>query len=507
MANMGTKVRQLTTVDQRRLLTKKIAKMSPAQRAKLLNLAQPRMVEEYMAHIPHPKQQVFLTLRAKEAMYGGAAGGGKSDALLMAALQYVDVPGYSALILRRTWPDLNAPGAILDRASTWFAGTRAHKRDGGRIWEFPTFDKEGNPANPARISFGYMLHDKDKHKFASAEYQYIGFDELTHFDEGQYTFLFSRIRRPDLVCLNCSSAVRNYGGPSFRHTSKNVKCKEPYPDPKVLAQYPPAPDGTSVFDVPLRMRSATNPGSTGHEWVRDRFVNLVTRKEDAVFIPASLADNPSLDYEAYRENLMHLSPVERERLLNGDWDVTEDGSMFERHWFKMLRSPTPPVSRNVVRFWDNAASAGTGDWTVGVKMIHTDDGKWVIEDVVRGQWSTLQKQQIMAQTAALDGVHVAIRTEQEPGSAGVDVVDNLRRNVLAGYDFDGIRSSGDKETRAAPFASQAEAGNVYLMEGKWNKDYLDEATQFPVGAHDDQIDASSGALSYLAFGRRARLLA
>lgn len=461
------------------------------------------MVDKYMAHIPHAKQQVFLSLKCREAMYGGAAGGGKSDSLLMAALQYVDVPGYSALLLRRTWPDLNAPGAILDRANTWFSNTDARKRDGGRVWEFPTVDAEGKPAQPARISFGYLQYDSDKFKFQSAEYQFIGFDELTQFERDTYLYLFSRIRRPQLACLTCGGAVRKYDG-RWKHTSSDNKCRHLFPDAKVIQQYPPAPDGMSVFDVPLRMRGATNPGGRGHVWVRDRFVDPILREKEALFIPALLSDNPSLDQDSYTQNLQHLSPTDRERLLNGDWDVAEEGELFERHWFKFI--PQTDLSGRVVRFWDNAATAGGGDWTVGTKLRLTPDKQWVIEDVVRGQWGPLDKERVIRQTAMLDGPNVPIRMEQEPGSSGVDTISHYKRTVLYGFDFRGERASGSKVERAAPLASAAEAGNVYAFRAEWNKVWLDEFASFPIGNHDDQVDSCSGAFAYLAFSKQGRVL-
>lgn len=492
-----TRTRKPMNFDDRARLLKKVEKMTPEQRKRILELYRPRMVEEYMAHIPHPKQQVFLGLRNKEAMYGGAAGGGKSDAILMAALQYVDVPGYSALILRRTWPDLSAPGAILDRANTWLSNTSAEKREGGRIWRFPS---------GARLTFGTIQYDADVFKYQSAEYQFIGFDELTQFQQGQYTYMFSRIRRPQLVCITCGKPVKRYGA-SWKHTNAKVAstCKVIYPDPKVLEQYPAASDGTSIFNVPLRMRAATNPGGRGHEWVRSRFVDPRTADPDATFIPALLTDNPSLDQESYAENLQHLLPTDRERLLAGDWDIVEEGEMFDRSWFK----PLEPVqlSGPAVRFWDMASTSGGGDWTVGTRLRLTGDGKWVVEDVVRGQWSPLQKEQIIRQTAVQDGVNVSIRMEQEPGSSGVDVIDNYRRKVLVGFDFDGVRSSGDKTTRATPLASAANAGNVYIFPGLWNKAFLDEFSVFPVGNHDDIVDSVSGGMNFLAFGRQtARVL-
>lgn len=470
--------------------------LSPSQQADLLKMAVPRMVPEYAVHVPHPKQQLFLLTNKKEVMFGGAAGGGKSDALLMSALQYVDVPGYSALILRRTWPDLNAPGAILDRARTWLTPTNARQREGGRIWEFPS---------GARIQFGYLLREDDKYKYQSSEYQFVGFDELTHFDESQYTYLFSRIRRPQLVCLSCSTAVIRDRG-KWRHANRTTGCTNLFPDPLVLEQYPASEmDGkTRIFDVPLRMRSASNPGGRGHQWARDRFINPETKPKSTLFIPSRLTDNPSLDRESYEEELSHMSALDRQRLLNGDWDVLDEGDMFERHWFRVISS-APTTKRKVVRYWDKAATENGGDWTVGAKL-SLIDGQWVIEDVVRGQWSSLQVERVIASTAAADGREVPIRMEQEPGSSGKDIISHYKRNVLVGYNFDGDRPTGDKTVRAAPMASALESGNMFLVEGRWNKDLIDEFTTFPSGAHDDIVDSCSGAFNHLAFARRGRLL-
>lgn len=475
-------------------MLKRVKKMTPAQRQKLTALAVPRVVEPYFVHIPHPKQQLFLSITAREAMYGGAAGGGKSDALLMAAAQYVDVPGYSALILRRTWPDLNAPGAILDRARSWWAGLDVKIRDGGRIFEFPS---------GARIQFGYLQHDKDKFKFQSAEYQFVGFDELTQFPEAAYTYMFSRVRRPQVSCLNCSAAVLKNGA-KWRHATPNTKCPDLYPDPKVLDQYQPSPQGVSVFEIPLRVRSATNPGGYGHEWVRGRFVDQKTRIKTAFFVPASLRDNPSLDRDSYRKNLEFLSPTDRERLMNGDWEVYDDGEMFEREWFNVVN--VSPVDGMTVRYWDKAATEGGGDYTVGTKLRKTPSGVWYVEDVIRGQWSSHKTSQIIRQTAAIDGTGVPIRMEQEPGSSGKDVIDYYTREILQGYNFKGDRVTGSKPDRAAPFASQAEAGNVKIVAAQWNKAWLDELCLFPVGAHDDQVDSVSGGANFLSFTRRSRLL-
>jgi predicted phage terminase large subunit-like protein len=463
----------------------------PEVRAFLRRVSTPRLQEAYTAHIPHPAQQLFLSVPNMEVMYGGAAGGGKSDALLMAALQYVDVPGYSALLLRRTWPDLSLPGAIMDRAREWLQGTDAEPREGGRIWLFPS---------GARLTFGYLQYDKDKYRYQSAEFQFVGFDELTQFEEKTYEYLFSRIRRPSLMCMRCRKPVRRYGQ-HWKHTTDS-DCKMLVPDPKVLAQYGPAKDGTSLFNVPLRMRSATNPGGIGHAWVRDRFIDPETKKPEAVFIPASLTDNPSLDHETYVKNLAHLNSVDRERLMNGDWDVMEEGAYFQRHWFNFVRDV--PAGCKWVRYWDLAATAD-GDWTAGCLLGLSSDGEWYIADVRRIQSTPNNVEKFIRQTAEEDGRHIPIRMEQEPGSSGVMAIDTYRRRVLVGFDFRADKKVGAKEVRANPVSSAAEAGLVNILAGRWNREFLDEAALFPRGSHDDQIDSLTGAFASLS-SRKARII-
>lgn len=482
-----------------------VRSLSRTERANLSLLATPRIVDPYFKHIPHATQQVFLSLNAQmEVLFGGAAGGGKSDALLMAALQYVDVPGYAALLLRKTWPDLVLPGAIMDRAATWLSGTPAHPRDGGRVWVFPS---------GARLQFGYLQHDKDKYRYQSSEFQFIGFDELTQWpEESTYDYLFSRLRKPALACLNCGTTLLRYRDRTdsdirYKHKTRigRKACKVVFPDPKTLAQYPPAPDGTTVFDVPIRMRGATNPGGLGSPWVRARFIDPRTRKAGSIFVPSKLSDNPSIDEDQYTESLSHLNPVDKARLLEGDWDIQEPGDMFDRADFVFVdRAPANIV--DTVRYWDMAASENQGDYTSGTLAGITDDGLFVIMDIVRRQKRPHEVERAVSNTAKVDTLDVPIRMEQEPGSSGVAVIDHYRRNVLPGYVFEGVRSTGSKQARASALASYVRAQKVLVVVNRWNRAFLDEMEQFPNGAHDDQVDSTSGAFNFLAFGKRARLI-
>lgn len=175
-----------------------------------------------------------------------------------------------------------------------------------------------------------------------------------------------------------------------------------------------------------------------------------------------------------------------------------DGGMFKRPWFPIVDAR--PAIAERVRWWDKAATEDAGDYTVGLLMSRTIAGIYTIEDVVRGQWSSGQRDEVMLQTAKLDGTSVRIGVEEEGGSSGKDSSAAILR-LLAGYAVSVERPSGAKDIRAEPFAAQCEAGNVRLLKGDWNRAYIDELCTFPTGKHDDQVDTSSGAFNRLAIGQ------
>jgi len=396
----------------------------------------------------------------REALYGGAAGGGKSDALLMGALQFINIPGYSAILFRRTYNDLALPGALMHRAKEWLSGTDAHWNAVKHIWTFPS---------GATLTFGNLDHEDDKFRYQSAEFQYIGFDELTQFLESQYRYLFSRLRRLE---------------------------------------------GTYI---PLRMRAATNPGNIGHEWVSRRFIvpcpkhkdgfqgtceqclDLAYRsRQERAFVPALLDDNPYLDRKTYVESLSELDPITRRQYLDGDWTARHGGSIFRREWFTIINEA--PANLRKVRYWDLAATkpkpGRDPDYTVGA-LLGEQDGFYYILDIRRMRGAPPQVEALIKQTAMLDKHATRIYMEQEPGSSGVGQVDHYRREVLKGYSFWGVKTTGPKEERATPVSSAAEGGNIKLVNGAWISAFLDEFEAFPQGMHDDQVDAVSGAFEQL----------
>ena len=398
----------------------------------------------YLPHSPTPKQAEFLQLTCREAFYGGSAGGGKSDALLMAALQYVCVRDYAAIIFRRTYPQLEQPGGLIPRSREWLTGTGATYNQQTHTWTFPS---------GAVLKLSHLQYDDTVYDHQSSEYQFIGFDELTHFTESQFRYLFSRLRR-------------SAGSP-----------------------------------IPLRVRSASNPGGLGHDWVKARYITADTRQTCAVYIPARLTDNPHIDTDEYTESLQNLTITDRQRLLDGDWDAAIEGTKFKREWFTVVDEA--PVKLKRCRFWDMAATEPSKgrdpDYTAGALLGRCEAGLWWLLDVARFRKTPAANEALVAQQAQLDGA-VPVRMEQEPGASGKGMIDHYARLVLPGFDFKGRPASGSKEVRANPVSAAAEAGNVHLVRGEWNAAFLDEAAAFPSGPHDDQIDAVSGAMAELSLG-------
>ena len=179
--------------------------------------------------------------------------------------------------------------------------------------------------------------------------------------------------------------------------------------------------------------------------------------------------------------------------------------MFDRASFVIIDPmDVPQVTSNAraVRFWDLAATEPSAtyldpDWTVGTLMVY-DQGIAYVLDVKKIRAKGDKVEQLIAQTAIEDGHAVSIRMEQEPGSAGKNLIDQYARYVLSGYDFMGIRATGDKLTRARPFAASVANGNVKVVRASWLSDWLDEFSSFPESCnHDDQVDSTVGAFTHL----------
>ena len=274
---------------------------------------------------PQPRQAAFLRRTEPEAFYGGAAGGGKSDCIVAEGLRQVHVPHYRGLILRKTYPQLLD---LIDRSRTLYHGAfpRAVYNESGHFWTFPS---------GAKIYFGSLQHSADKHKYQGKAFQYIAFDELTHFTFDEYIYLFSR-NRPN--------------GPG-------VRCY---------------------------VRATGNPGGIGHGWVKERFItpakpmepitetvrvvapdgSQIVSERKRVFVPSSVFDNKILmeNDPDYVTRLGMLPDAEQRALLYGDWDTFSGQAFMEwrnnpdgyvmRRWTHVIEPFRIPAHWEIYRGFD-----------------------------------------------------------------------------------------------------------------------------------------------------------
>ena len=432
---------------------------------------------------PHDgPQTLFHQSPAFELLYGGAAGGGKSDSLLIETLRYAHVPGYAAIILRRTYPQLSQAGGLIPRSHE-LLHTRAHWSGERRRWTFPS---------GATLEFGHLQHEDDKYNYQGSAFAFIGFDELTQFTLEQYLYLFSRAR---------TTATLPNGGA-----------------------------------IPVRVRATTNPGGEGHEWVMDRWgawlreprrvqsgqvlwykpVNDVDtevppndpKAMSRQFIAANVYDNPTLlqNDPGYIQRLEALPLIERARLLAGDWQIRPQGNVFKREWFTRVVDRAPDGLR-WVRYWDLAASIKTSaDYTASVAEALAPDGTVYMRDMIRGKWEWPDAKAIIRATMLSEprtqhGIELAMQ--------GLAAVQELSRDrELVGIAFGGVAVDKDKYTRALPLSSKAERGQVVLVRGPWNMSFIDELCAFSGdgSTHDDQVDTASGGLQMLAGGTASQIL-
>ena len=359
-----------------------------------------------------------------------------------------------------------------------------------------------------------MPHEDDRLRFKSFETQYCGFDELTSFTYAQYIYMFSRLR--------------------------------------------------SSTGLPCVMRSATNPGDIGHEWVLHRWAPWLypdpakepdrarpdeyagpfqlpghrlhyRRAHDndteetlckpgdkgaysRAFFPAAIADNPSIAVNdpEYVTRLKMLSRLERKQLLGGDWMAKADpGEFFDRTWFDIVARGPATLAVCRVRYWDRAGTAAPGKpvttgpaWTSWLLYATDVHGFGYVEDVIRfrGEPHEVEKRIVdAARRDKRDHGDVMVCLERDPGQAGKFEVQHYIRKSLQGYNVRAVPPQGNKVYRAKPVSAQAEQRNIRVVRADWNRPFFDELESFPNG-YKDQVDSLSGAYAVtLGGGGRAHV--
>jgi predicted phage terminase large subunit-like protein len=431
---------------------------------------------------PQPgPQEAFLASPADIAIFGGAAFGGKTFALLLEATRHTANPKYGAVIFRREAAQITNEGGLWDTAMTLYPSLHADPRTHPRHrFIFPS---------GARINFAGLQSETDVLNWQGGQIAMVGWDELTHFSRSQFFYLLSRNRSV--------SGVRPY----MRATTN------PDADSWVAEFIAwwidqdtgyPIPERSGVLRWFVRVSDQLVWGDSPEELAREHGVAVEDAKS-VTFIAAKATDNQiglAAD-PGYMANLKALGRVEQARLLHGNWKIRPSAGMyFRRHEVELIDSlPDDIVAWG--RGWDLAASEPTDtnpkpDWTAGVRVGRRANGKFVVADVIRERKRSGDVREMVKRTAANDGEATRIKLPQDPGQAGKEQGESYV-SMLAGYRVEVARVTGDKVTRAEPVSAQWQHGNVQVLRAHWTEAFLGELESFPDSSFDDQVDAFSDA--------------
>lgn len=383
---------------------------------------------------------------------------------------------------------------IMNSGSLWDASFKLYKNYPGAYpvktprpnWRFP---------NGANVMFAHLEREDTVYDFQGSEICLIEFDELTHFTEKQFWYMLSRNRS--------TCGIRPYIRASTNPDPDSFVAKliQWWWDPETGYAIP---ERSGVIRYFARIDESIIWGDT-----REEVMQQGAAPEDVLsftFIASSLSDNKILleMNPGYLSNLKALGTVERERLLYGNWKIRPAaGLMFKRSQVGEMLEQVPNDVIRWVRAWDLAATSvdenGEAAYTAGVLMGKRRNGRYVVADVVNQQLSADEVRKLIKTTAAMDKAkykRVTVRLPQDPGQAGKDQAQNFIK-YMAGFNVKTERESGDKVTRAEPWAAQWQAGNFDVVIGEWNEKFFHQMEQFPEGKWKDMVDAGANAFAEL----------
>ena len=437
-------------------------------------------------------QTMFMASAADIVVYGGAAGGGKTYALLLEALRHKDVKGFGAVIFRHNYNQITAEGGLWDASHKIFSQVPdAEPRKSPKLhWRF---------TGGGKLNFAHLDREEDLQSWQGTEIAYIGFDELTHFSKHQFLYMLSRNRttcgvRP-YVRATCNPDVDSWVAEFIKWW---IDQDTGYPIPERSGQ--------------IRWMCVLNDviywGDTPEELAEKYDVNTDDCKS-VTFIASRLEDNKVLmeSDPGYMANLKAMTEVDMERLLKGNWKIKKAaGSFFKRTQIGEILTQVPNDIIGLCRGWDLAATDKKENdeaaYTAGVLMGKRSNGRFVILDVINQQLKAGDVRNLISMTAKLDNAkygYVRQRLPQDPGQAGKEQAQSYI-SMLAGYDVVVLAESGDKATRAEPMAAQWQHNMFDIMAGEWNEMYFNQLESFPDSKFKDMVDAGSSAFNELTLG-------
>lgn len=449
-------------------------------------------------------QEMFLATSADICVYGGAAGGGKTFGLLLEPLRHKNNKNFNAVIFRRDYTQVTAPGGLWDSSRKVYSHVKGS-------YPLKTPKLHWNFSSGASVNFAHLGSDDDCEGWQGSQITMIGFDELTHFSEYQFFYMLSR-NRTDSGVTPYVRATCNPDADSW--VAEFIKW---WIDQETGY---PIPERSGKIRWMVRLNEELYWFDTRKEAVEAAVENGMEREEaetmpkSVTFIASTLQDNKILmkNDPSYMANLQALALVERERLLKGNWKIkAAAGLMFKRTKVNMLETlPTDVILW--ARAWDLAATSEDEDgdpaYTAGVLLGKRKNGRYIVADVINRRLDSAEVRELIKMTCIADQAkhgRVITRLPQDPGQAGKAQAQSFLK-FLSGFMVKVLPESGDKVTRAEPFSAQwlglegMDKGNVDVLIADWNEMYFNQMENFPQSKFKDMVDASSSAFSEIESG-------
>lgn len=451
----------------------------------------PQATAEHDDQIVRPQagfQETVLACDADIAIVGGAAGCGKTWVELMEPLYHVDVPAFYAVFFRRTTKQIRNPGGLWDEARTLYPLC------GGVPFDEPL---EYRWECGSKIKMAHLEHPSTVLDWQGAQVCLFLFDELTHFEESMFWYMLSRNRS---TC-GVKPYIRATCNPDA--DSWVAKLIAWWIDQETgLAN----PGRAGVIRFLARVGDTLTWGDSREEVAaKCPGLDVANDIKSLTFIPGKLDENKILLKvdPGYKGNLLAMTRVEMERLLNGNWKARKTaGSFFRRSDVTMLdRPPDPDELTITTRRWDLAASEPTDgypdpDYTFGVKMARYKNGRFVVLHAKHCRVRANEVRALVRRTAEDDGVSCSVGIAEDPAQAGKDQAQSYATE-LAGFEFYADKETGDPVTRVEPCAAQWQHGNIDVVRGPWNEEFFFQLEGFPdKKVHDDAVSALDGAFKH-----------
>lgn len=449
---------------------------------------------------PGPQEQ-FLSTSADIAIYGGAAGAGKSFALEMEPLRHIENKDFGAVCFRRTSPEITSEGGLWDTSFKLYSSYDAEPVQSPKHhWKFES---------GAKITFSHLQYEKNLTDWQGSQIPLILFDELQHFTERMFFYMLSRNRttcgvrpyiratcNPDPDSWLCDFLIKA----GYIHGKDADKELQGYPIKEM----------SGVIKWFIRLNNIVYWANTKEDLIKEHGKEVTPKS--FTFIPATIEDNQIL-LEAnpdYISNLNALLEYEMIRLMKGNWFARPSaGELFKRMYFQPVSYEDYKKLKVIesMRYWDRAATLPNDnnpdpDYTAGVRMDLCEDKNFYITHVLRDRLEPGDVEKLILTITEQDDSDTIVGLEQEPGASGKTEVIHYQ-NKITNRDVKTFPKSGKNKSKLAcwkPLARAAKNGKIFIVKAPWNEMFLSEAESVTDGTqqgHDDMIDAVSGAFNYL----------